>query len=84
MKYILTVSGKGQITLPPLIRRKLGLNQSGGKLLVSFDEPKNEIIVSRLIGIAEMNEKLNKYIPSNKKPMVDVDTYYQTNRRVRF
>jgi AbrB family looped-hinge helix DNA binding protein len=81
MKKAITVTSKGQTTLPAPIRRKLGLGRSGGMLRISFNEKAGELVISKPVNIEELSEKLSKHIKPGTKPLADVDDYYQTNRR---
>ena len=79
-KTMLTVTSKGQTTIPASIRRQLGLNKAGGVLQMSFNESKGELIVSKSLDIDELSAKLSGYIKLGTKPLVDVDAFYQANR----
>ena len=80
-KTMLTVTSKGQTTIPASIRRKLGLHSAGGLLQIRFDESKAELIVSKPLDIDELSNKLSGYIKQDTTPLLDVDAYYQTNRK---
>lgn len=80
MKTTLTITSKGQTTIPAPIRRKLGLDKSGGILLVDFDEHKGELTISKPLSIDALSNKLTAYIKPGTTPLVDVDAYYQANR----
>ncbi len=47
MKNSITITSKGQTTIPATYRRKLGLDSKGGALDIRFDEAKNEIIIAK-------------------------------------
>lgn len=79
-KTTLTVTSKGQTTIPVSIRRKLGLDKTGGVLQISFDERKGELVVSKSADIDELSKKLSGYIKPGTEPLIDVDAYYQANR----
>ena len=80
MKDTVTVTSKGQTTIPAPIRRKLGLDKAGGVLKMNFDENKNELVISKAIGIDELSKKLSGYIKPGVKPLIDADAFYQANR----
>lgn len=80
MKNIVTITSKGQTTIPAPIRRKLGLDRTGGVLEMNFNENKNELVISKAISIDELSKRLSGYIKPGVKPLVDVDDFYQTNR----
>ncbi len=80
-KTMLTITSKGQTTIPASIRRKLGLDKAGGVLEIRFNESKGELVVSKSLDIDDLSEKLNAYIKPATKPLTDVDTFYQANRQ---
>jgi AbrB family looped-hinge helix DNA binding protein len=79
MKDMITITSKGQTTIPAPVRRKLGLDK-GGVLHINFNENKNELVISKPINVDELSKKLTGYIKSGVKPLVDADTFYQANR----
>lgn len=81
MNTTLTITSKGQTTIPASIRRKLGLNKTGGVLQISFNEDKGELIVSKSLDIDKLSEKLSGYIKPGTEPLVDIDSFYQANRQ---
>lgn len=83
MKNSITITSKGQTTIPAPLRRKLGLDAKGGVLDVRFDDTKGELIVSKPLDVDELAGKLSSYVKQNTKPLIDVDAYYQTNREGR-
>lgn len=83
MKNTVTITSKGQTTIPALYRRKLGLDAKGGDLDIRFDEAKGELVIARPLSIDELSTKLSSYIKPGTKPLVDVDTYYQQHRENR-
>ena len=81
MKTTLTITSKGQTTIPAPIRRKLGLDKAGGVLRVSFDENKGELIIYKPLSIDELSNKLSTYIKPGTTPLIDVNAFYQENRK---
>jgi AbrB family looped-hinge helix DNA binding protein len=80
MKTTLTVTSKGQTTIPATIRHKLGLSRSGGVLQMNFNEDKDELVISKALSIDELSDKITSYIKPGTKPLTDVNTFYQANR----
>jgi AbrB family looped-hinge helix DNA binding protein len=83
MKNTITITRKGQTTIPAPLRRKLGLDANGGVLDIHFDDKKGELVVSKPLSIDELANKLSSYIKQGAKPLVDADAYYQTDRKSR-
>jgi len=82
MSDTITITSKGQTTIPVNIRRKLGLTKFGGVLRINFNDYNNELIISKPMSIDELSEKVSRHIQSDTKPVVNVDEYYQLARKV--
>ncbi len=83
MKNTITITSKGQATIPASYRRKLGIGTSGGTLDIRFNESKGELIIVKPLNIDELSQKLSGYIKPQTKPLTDVDVFYQSNREGR-
>ena len=83
MKNTITITSKGQATIPASYRRKLGVGADGGTLDIRFDESKGELVIAKPLNIDELSKKLSGYIQSGTKPLIDADAYYQKNREDR-
>lgn len=82
MNKIITITRKGQTTLPASIRRKLGIGANGGTLELRFDEKKGEVTISKPVSISELSNKITSYLKPGIEPLTDVDTFYQQQRKV--
>lgn len=80
MKNTITITSKGQATIPASYRRKLGVDAAGGVLDIRFDEVKNELIIAKPLNIDELSKKISSYVQPGTTPLTDVDAYYQDNR----
>jgi bifunctional DNA-binding transcriptional regulator/antitoxin component of YhaV-PrlF toxin-antitoxin module len=80
MDGILTITSKGQTTLPAAARRRFGLGSSGGKLRFRFDEISGKMTIEKAETIDELSERLSSLIKPGTKPLLNVDEYYQKNR----
>lgn len=78
MKSIVTISSKGQFTLPAEVRRSMDLKQ-GDRVEVSFDEDQQRIIITRVAAIADLSARVSSYA-KRSEPVTDVDAYYQAHR----
>lgn len=81
MKDTITVTSKGQTTIPVEVRRKLGLGVCGGILRFRFDDRKGELVISKSTSVAELGERISRHIKPGTEPVLDVDAYFQTNRK---
>lgn len=78
MKTVLTVTRKGQTTLPAAVRRKLGVGKNGGTLHISYNEAANELIISKPLTIDELAARVSSYIKPGTPPLMDASGFYQT------
>lgn len=83
MRKTITITRKGQTTLPAEVRRKLGVARTGGVLLISFDEAHGQVTLRKPVTIAELSERATRRIQPGTPPLTNVDEYYQTHREVR-
>lgn len=78
METHITVTRKGQATLPVAIRRRLGLADSGGVLQARLNEETGELILTKPPSIAELSERISRHIKPGTEPLLDVGKFYQT------
>ena len=81
MKNTITITSKGQTTLPAAIRRKLGVGKAGGVLQIAFDERKRELVVSKPLTATELSERISRHLKPGATPVTNVDEYYQVHRK---
>jgi AbrB family looped-hinge helix DNA binding protein len=81
MNDTITITSKGQTTIPADIRRKLGLDKSGGILRINFNDKNSELVISKPVSIAELSERASRYIQPGTEPVSNVDGYYQLTRK---
>lgn len=82
MRESITITSKGQTTLPAAIRKQLGIDKQGGVLRIRFNEERGELIISRPLSISALSTKLSSYIKPGIQPVTDVDEFYQSSRKV--
>jgi bifunctional DNA-binding transcriptional regulator/antitoxin component of YhaV-PrlF toxin-antitoxin module len=80
MKESITITSKGQTTLPVAIRRKLGIGKAGGTLKISFNERDGKVTITKPVSVAELGERVSRHIKPGTKPVENVDEYYQKKR----
>ncbi|SEN29826.1 AbrB/MazE/SpoVT family DNA-binding domain-containing protein [Cryobacterium luteum] len=78
MKAIVTLSSKGQLTLPAAVRKALRLEQ-GDRLEISIDEADNTITIAPIANIETLSARISSYV-TVIEPVIDVDDYYQEHR----
>lgn len=77
MDFTITVTRKGQTTLPAYVRRRLGLADSGGVLRAHLDENTGELVIKTPPSIDELSERVSRHIKPGTSPLFDVDDLYQ-------
>jgi bifunctional DNA-binding transcriptional regulator/antitoxin component of YhaV-PrlF toxin-antitoxin module len=80
MRNTLTITSKGQTTLPAAMRKKLGLSKSGGVLHIHLNEQTGEAVITKPMSIEQLSAHVSQNIKPNTKPVLDVDKYYQEHR----
>lgn len=78
----ITLTSKGQITLPVAARRALGLKASE-KLDVRVNIEARTVTLQKPMRPEDLALKYGKLIPKGIKPVTDVDAYYQKYRKPR-
>jgi AbrB family looped-hinge helix DNA binding protein len=83
MKSTLTITSRGQTTLPADIRKELGIPRDGGKLDITYDEQRGQVILTKPLSIDELSDRLSMYVKPGTKPVLNVDDYYQEHRDLK-
>jgi len=81
MNKIITVTRKGQTTLPAEVRAQLGLGKSGGVLQLEFNERSGTLTITKPVSLTELSKRISRHIKPGTKPLRNVDEYYQANRQ---
>lgn len=82
MSKTITITSKGQTTIPAAIRKSLNIPAGGGVLNIDFDQDTGIVTIVKQKTIEEISEKLSSYIKPGTKPLEDVDALY-SNRDSR-
>jgi bifunctional DNA-binding transcriptional regulator/antitoxin component of YhaV-PrlF toxin-antitoxin module len=82
MKDTITITRKGQTTLPIEVRNKLGLGKEGGVLQINFDSQKQQLVISQPMTIERLASIASSHIKPGTKPLLNVDEYYQKHRKI--
>lgn len=75
----ITLTSKGQITLPAAVRQTLGLRTSE-KLELSVDTKQQVITIRKSIPLENLAKKYGKLVPKNVTLVKDVSAYYDAHR----
>jgi len=82
MNNTITITSKGQTTIPANIRHKLGIDKAGGILRINYDERNSELVISKPVNIIDLSERISRHIKPGTRPVTDADEYYQANRKL--
>jgi bifunctional DNA-binding transcriptional regulator/antitoxin component of YhaV-PrlF toxin-antitoxin module len=82
MKATLTITSKGQTTLPVAMRNKLGISKDGGTLHIELDESTGKTTITKPMSIEQLSKHVSQNIKPGTKPLLDVSGYYQEHRKL--
>lgn len=77
----ITISSKGQVTIPAKARKELNL-KDGDTLLVNVNPETRSLNMRKPTDLDELTKKAQSYIKPGTRPVIDVDAYYQKYRVV--
>lgn len=76
---IVTLTSKGQLTLPIEVRRALGLKDSD-KLELSYSSESRKVTITKPMTVEELSAMTSRLPRRKIEPIRDVDSYYQAHR----
>lgn len=83
MNQTITMTTKGTFTMPAKIRKQLGVNKQGDKLIYTYDEKNQRLIIEKpRMDFKEIQDQLRRHIDPSIPPLMDVDKFYQDNRNI--
>lgn len=83
MRNVISMTSKGTFTLPVKIRESMGLRKKGDRLVITFDPETKTAEISKPQDFQELQKITSKYVTRGKKPLLNVDEFYQANRGKR-
>jgi bifunctional DNA-binding transcriptional regulator/antitoxin component of YhaV-PrlF toxin-antitoxin module len=78
MTITITMTSKGQFTLPASVRKAMALRKQGDKLVLNFIPANQQAILSKPVSFEDIQAKAQQYIKPNTEPLTDIDVYYNT------
>jgi len=75
----ITLTSKGQITLPIEFRRALNI-ADGDQLAVTYVATSQSLILRKPLTVDQLSQKVAGFIKKTTPPVTDVDQYYQQHR----
>jgi bifunctional DNA-binding transcriptional regulator/antitoxin component of YhaV-PrlF toxin-antitoxin module len=79
----ITMTSKGQFTLPAGVRKAMALQKQGDKLTLDFRPTSKEIVLSKPMSFEDIQAKAKTYITAGTTPLTDVDALYNTREARR-
>jgi len=76
---MITLTSKGQLTLPVEVRRALGLRTSD-KLELNYNPENRKVTISKPMTVDELSAMTSRLPRKKITPITDVNAYYQTHR----
>jgi bifunctional DNA-binding transcriptional regulator/antitoxin component of YhaV-PrlF toxin-antitoxin module len=78
MTITITMTSKGQFTLPAGVRKAMALHKRGDKLVLDFSPASRQVVLSKPVSFEDIQAKAKRYITPGTKPLTDVDAHYNT------
>lgn len=81
MKNTIAVTTKGTFTMPAKVRKSMGVNQRGDKLLYTYDEKEKIMTIKKpTVDFRQLQKKMQVLVDPSTPVVTDVDSYYKENR----
>lgn len=78
MTITITMTSKGQFTLPTSVRKAMALNKQGDKLLLNFSPTKQQAILTKPASFTDIQARAKAYIKPGTPPLSSVTSFYET------
>lgn len=76
MSLTITMTSKGQITLPAQVRRAMALHTRGDKLMLDFSPASQQVVLSKPVSFADIQAKARQYMKPGTTPLMEADAFY--------
>jgi bifunctional DNA-binding transcriptional regulator/antitoxin component of YhaV-PrlF toxin-antitoxin module len=83
MTITITMTSKGQFTLPASVRKAMELRKRGDKLTLEFQPASHQVVLSKPLSFKAIQAKARQYIKPGISPLTDADTLYNTREAKR-
>ena len=77
-EYTITVTSKGQFTMPVEVREALGISQTANKLKLVFDPHQKKARIEKPISFDDLSQKAQRYMKPGAKPLRDPRAFYES------
>ena len=77
-EYTITMTSKGQFTMPIDVREALGVSKTSNKLKLIFDAKTNKAAIERPMSFDEISKKAQSYVKPGVKPLLDPRSFYES------
>jgi bifunctional DNA-binding transcriptional regulator/antitoxin component of YhaV-PrlF toxin-antitoxin module len=80
MSITITMTSKGQFTLPAGVRKAMMLRKQGDKLMLDFSSASQQVVLSKPVSFEDIQAKAKSYIKPGTTPLADVDVLYNARK----
>ena len=80
MNITITMTSKGQFTLPASIRKAMALRKQGDKLVLDYSPTKKQATLSKPISFEDIQARASMYVKPGTVPLGDVGALYGTRK----
>lgn len=83
MTLMITMTSKGQFTLPASVRKAMALKKPGDRLILDFNPANQQVMLSKPVSFEDIQAKAQRSIKPGTPPLADVDALYNTRETRR-
>lgn len=76
-EYTITMTSKGQFTMPAQVRNSLGVNQEFNKLILTYYPASGQAKIQRPVSFDEISSLSKGFIKKGIKPLENPRDFYQ-------
>jgi len=77
-EYTITVTSKGQFTMPIDVRRAFGITSKSRSLTLTYNPSTNQAKIEKPITFDQIQTIAKKYIKPGTSPLLDARKFYET------
>jgi bifunctional DNA-binding transcriptional regulator/antitoxin component of YhaV-PrlF toxin-antitoxin module len=77
-EFTITMTSKGQFTMPIEVREALGVSKSSNKLIMTLDAQNKKAKIERPVSFDQLSTRARQYIKPGTPPLVDPRAFYES------
>lgn len=79
-EYTITMTSKGQFTMPVEVRKALGVSEKSNKLKIILNNKTNEASIKKPLDFDEISAIAKSYIKPGIEPLLDPRAFFETRK----